>query len=461
MTITSGRPAEAQSARRVFGVAVVARRLAEIVRVNTAACWIEGEVTNLRHGRDRRLLFFTLKDAAEPDGAQLEVFARRGELARGVEPADGMLVQLFGWPELYEPTGRLQIRATRIEPSGEGAILARIEALRRLLDAEGLFAAARKRPLPDLPRCVGLITAADGAARDDVVSGMLARFPAADTVIVRATMQGPACADEVVRALRHLDRDRRVDVIVIARGGGSVQDLLPFSEEAIVRAIAACGTPTVAAIGHERDVSLACLAADVRASTPTAAAALVVPDAAALARDLRTLSERARDGARRAVLRAARELAGLARRPSIAEPARALLERPADRHDELSRRLRRSLDQGRERAAERLAGRARDLARAAARSGADAEAALGGLRTRLARAARAELEGAEAAAAVLRARLGAADPTAPLERGFALVSAPDAAAVTSARAAAAARLLTLRFADGRVGATVTSGPEPS
>jgi len=423
------------SVRRVFSVAVVARRLGEILRQHTRACWIEGEVTNLRHGRDRRLLYFTLKDAQQPDAAQLEVFARRAELARGPEPADGMLVQLFGWPEWYEPGGRLQVRATRIEPAGEGAILARIEELRRRLDAEGLFAAGRKRPLPGFPRRVGLITAADGAARDDVVTGMLARFPAADTVIVRATMQGPACADEVVRALHHLDRDPRVDVIVIARGGGSVQDLLPFSEEVIVRAVAACRTATVSAIGHERDVTLTCLAADVRASTPTAAAALVVPDAAALARDLRTLGERARDAARRSSARA------------------------ADRHGELTGRLGRSLEVGRLRAAERLAGMARDLARAAARAGAAAELSVAALGTRLARAGRGQLDRAQAGTAVLRARLAAADPTAPLERGFALVSAAGAAAVTSAAAAADARDLTLRFADGRVGATVTSGPE--
>ncbi|MDX6644483.1 MAG: exodeoxyribonuclease large subunit [Miltoncostaeaceae bacterium] len=434
MTITSA-PRPGPAPRRVYTVAVVTRRLGEILRERTAACWIEGEVTNLRHGRDRRLLYFTLKDAAEPEAAQLEVFARRAELASGPEPADGMLVQLFGWPELYEQGGRLQIRATRIEPSGEGAILARIEALRRRLDAEGLFAAARKRALPGFPRRVGLVTAADGAARDDVVTGMLARFPAADTVIVRATMQGPACADEVVRALRHLDRDPRVDVIVLARGGGSVQDLLPFSEEAIVRAIAACRTPTVSAIGHDRDVTLACLAADVRASTPTAAAALVVPDAASLSRDLRRLAERAQQAARRSTARA------------------------TDRHGELSRRLGRSLEVGRARAAERLAGIARDLARAAVRAGAGADGAQAALRTRLARAGRGELDRAEAETAVLRARLAAADPTAPLERGFALVSAAGAGAVTSARAAAAARVLTLRFADGRVGATVTSAAE--
>jgi exodeoxyribonuclease VII large subunit len=187
-------------------------------------------------------------------------------------------VVVWGKPEYWAARGSLTFAAAEIRPVGVGALLARIEALRAVLAAEGLFAAGRKRPLPFLPRRVGLITGRASAAERDVVENARRRWPAVDFRIETVAVQGPYAVTEVVDALARLDADPDVDVIVVARGGGSMEDLLPFSDEALVRAVAATTTPVVSAVGHESDVPLVDHVADVRASTPTDAAKRIVPD---------------------------------------------------------------------------------------------------------------------------------------------------------------------------------------
>ena len=187
-------------------------------------------------------------------------------------------MHVFGRPELYAARGTFRLRALSLEPVGLGALTARIEELRRKLAAEGLFEDARKRPLPLLPRRIGLLTGADAAAKRDFVTAVGARFPAARILVSETAVQGPRAPALIAAALAELAAEPGIDVVVLSRGGGSFEDLLPFSDERVVRAVAACPVPIVSAVGHEQDTPLCDLAADARASTPTAAARLVVPD---------------------------------------------------------------------------------------------------------------------------------------------------------------------------------------
>lgn len=432
---------------KVFSVAQVTDALARVVREHTRTIWVSGEVTNLSRGAGGRLLFLRLRD---PGGeAQVDATVLLWETPVPFDIVDGMTVRVRAKPEYFPRHGALRLHVYGIEPHGEGALLARIEALRRTLAAEGLLAPERKRDLPYLPRRVGLVTARDGAARRDVETTIAHRCPSVDLLVVTALMQGAGSPSEVVRALRHLDADPGVDVIVLARGGGSLEDLMAFNDERVARAIAACATPVVAAIGHERDRTIACDVADRRAITPTEAATIVVPDSRALLQDLGTSAARARDGLRRMVARAAADLASTRARPCLARPD-ALVENAARRHADLGRRLRRGLLAARDRAAGELATTAALVPRALQAVLARSEAGVAAGRLRLAGAGVSTVVRAERSLELAAERLAGRDPTRPLRSGFALVTGPDGHVVTSARAALAARAVRLRFADGSV-----------
>ncbi len=261
--------------------------------------WIEGEVTELRRQDRWASVFFTLKDPE--DGATLPAQMPRGQFdALDLNLADGERVHVFGRPELYEQRGELRLRVLTIERFGLGAHLAALERLKRKLASEGLFAAARKRPLPRFPVLIGLVTGNDAAAKRDVLTHIVQRFPPANVLVAETYVQGPRAPASIATAIADLCR-RGVDVVVLARGGGSFEDLLPFSDERVVRAVAGCPVPVVSAVGHEQDTPLCDFAADARASTPTHAARLVVPDLA----ELRLTLARTREALHRAAERAA------------------------------------------------------------------------------------------------------------------------------------------------------------
>ena len=261
--------------------------------------WIEGEVTELRRQQRWASVFFTLKDPE--DGATLPVQMPRGQFdALELGLAEGERVHVFGRAELYEQRGDLRLKALTIERFGLGAHLAALERLKKKLAAEGLFDESRKRALPRFPRLIGLVTGNDAAAKRDVLTHIVQRFPPANLVVAETYVQGPRAAAAIAAAIEDLC-ERGADVIVLTRGGGSFEDLLPFSDERVVRAVAACAVPLVSAVGHEQDTPLCDLAADVRASTPTAAARLVVPDLA----ELRDRLERTRSSLHRSAQRAA------------------------------------------------------------------------------------------------------------------------------------------------------------
>lgn len=322
--------------RKVYSVAAFNRGVGSWL-ARLPSVWVEGEVTELRRQQGWQSVFLTLKDLE--DGSCLPVSMPRATFdALRVELADGDRVHVFGRPELYGARGTFRFRALSLEPLGLGAALARIERLRAKLAAEGLFAAERKRRLPLLPRRIGLLTGNEAAAKRDVVTAVTARFPAARLLVAETYVQGALAAAAIVAALSALAREPEVDVIVLARGGGSFEDLLPFSDERVVRAVAECPVPVVSAVGHEQDTPLCDLAADVRASTPTAAARLVVPDEAELRAGLERLRRTLGRDTRRLLERSRQALAGDAARLTRA-PA-LLVERKRARLDGLAGRLR-------------------------------------------------------------------------------------------------------------------------
>jgi exodeoxyribonuclease VII large subunit len=320
--------------RKVYSVRAFNRGVASYLN-KLPTLWVEGEVTELRRQARWASVFFTLKDPE--DGACLSVQMPRGQFdALQLGLGDGERVHVFGRPEIYEQKAELRLKALTIERYGIGAHLAALERLKKKLAAEGLFAAERKRALPRFPRLVGLVTGNDAAAKRDVLTHIVQRFPPANIVVAETYVQGPRAAVSIATAIGELCA-RGADVIVLARGGGSFEDLLPFSDERVVRAVAECTVPIVSAVGHEQDTPLCDLAADVRASTPTAAARLVVPDLAELRAHLERTRDKLHGGARRAADRHAQRLAGarerLHRAPLLA------LERKRARLDTVNARL--------------------------------------------------------------------------------------------------------------------------
>ena len=262
--------------RKVFTVSAFNRGIGMFLG-RLPAVWVEGEVTELRRNEAWANVFLTLKDPTT--GATLSVTIARRIYDRLTLPlAEGETVHVAGRAELYEQKGELGLRATTVERLGIGAHLVALEQLKRTLAAEGLFAPERKRALPRLPRAIGILTGADAAARGDLVATIRSRFAGTRIVVCETRVQGKGAAGAIVSALRALTEHPDVDVVVLARGGGSFEDLLPFSDERVVRAVASARIPVVSAVGHEQDTPLCDLAADARAATPTAAGALVVPD---------------------------------------------------------------------------------------------------------------------------------------------------------------------------------------
>ncbi|HEY3550673.1 MAG TPA: exodeoxyribonuclease VII large subunit [Gaiellaceae bacterium] len=392
--------------RKVYSVAAFNRGVGQwLSRLPTV--WVEGETTELRRHERWATVFFTLKDPA--DGSCVRVTMARGRFdALRLDLADGERVHVFGRPELYEQRAEFKLRALTIERFGLGAHLASLERLKASLAAEGLFADERKRPLPLLPRRIGVVTGNDAAAKRDLVTTIRTRFPPASVLVAETYVQGPRAAAEIVEAIGALCAEPDVDVIVVTRGGGSFEDLLPFSDERVVRAVAECTVPLVSAVGHEQDTPLCDLAADVRASTPTAAGKLVVP-----------------------------ELTQLSGRLDLARGA-------------LARNVRRTLERDTRQLA-RSAERLRAWPRVAVeREGVRLERALERLRLAPALA----VERKRAALEKSAAKLAALSPVQTLERGYAIVRTESGDVVASTEDVSAGARVDVTVADGGFGARV-------
>ncbi|MGD9763925.1 MAG: exodeoxyribonuclease VII large subunit [Candidatus Binatia bacterium] len=381
----------------VLSVSDLIRLLRATVEGEYAEMWVAGELSNFRLHTSGHV-YFRLKDAR---GQLAAVMFRSAARRLRFTPEDGLAVLAHGRMSVYEARGDLQLYVDMLEPRGVGSAQLALEQLKRRLAEEGLFDAARKRPLPAWPRAVGVVTALSGAAVHDVVTALRARWPCVRILVRPVRVQGPFAGADIVNALADLATWASVDVVVVGRGGGSAEDLWAFNEERVARAIAASPVPVVSAVGHEIDVTLADLAADCRAATPTAAAALVVADGGAVRQQVALRWQ--------ALQRAMRGLLG--RRREHLTGARARLRDP-----------RRVLQEER--------------ARVAALHHRGIRAALTAVRT------------AEARLVAAAARLHALSPLAVLERGYAIARRSDGGVVRAADEVAVGDALDLVFRRG-------------
>ncbi len=281
--------------------------------------WVSGQVVEYKKRPGARMAFFVLRDADQSTSMTVKCWPTVLD-SLGTSFSEGAQVVVHAKPDFYEGSGSLSLMAKEVHTVGVGNLLAQIEALRKKLAAEGLFAQENKQPLPVIPRRIGLVVGRNAKAKQDVMVNALARWPLAEFEVQEVAVQGPTCATEVTRALKELDASPQVEVIVISRGGGAVEDLLPFSEESLVRAASAARTPLVSAIGHEDDWTLIDLAADLRASTPTDAAKKVVPDVHEQWQLIGNAIDRMRMRIDARVGNEIRLVEGYANRPSLTQP---------------------------------------------------------------------------------------------------------------------------------------------
>ena len=449
-TLPAGPP---RLAARVYTVSQVAAEARNVLEGRFGRVRIQGEVSNYRAYPSGHW-YFSLKDA----GARIRcvMFASRNRFVR-FRLRDGDAVVVAGRLSIYESSGDFQAVVNNIEPVGEGALRAAFDALKAKLEAQGLFAAARKRPLPSYPRHIAVISSLAGAALRDVLSVLRRRFPSVRVTCFDVAVQGFEAVGQILGALDRAERMRRPpDVIVVTRGGGSLEDLAAFNAEPVVRRIASCGIPVVSAIGHETDVSLADFAADQRAPTPSAAAEMITPDTAELLAGVARL--RTTLAARLATrLRTDRRLLDAAAR-RLTHPGRALEQRML-RADELEARLTAALRSRLARLRTALAHQDRLLARASPTNGvASRRERVRDLRAQLASATARRVERAAAALDPLARALDAISPLATLARGFAIAAKPDGSRwgrpLTSVADAGVGERIIVHLADGRLGARV-------
>ncbi|MFN2309804.1 MAG: exodeoxyribonuclease VII large subunit [Gammaproteobacteria bacterium] len=412
--------------------------------------WVQGELSNVSRPASGHL-YFTLKDAT----AQVRCAMFRGNNRfLKFRPEDGQQVLVRANLSLYEARGDYQLIAQSLEEAGAGALQRAFEALKQRLAAEGLFDAAHKQPLPTLPRRIGVITSPTGAAIRDILSVLERRFPAIPVLVYPVPVQGAGAGAEIAAAIRRADRHRDCDVLIVARGGGSLEDLWAFNEETVARAIYACGIPVVSGVGHEVDFSIADFVADRRAPTPSVAAEMVSPDQAEWLNQLRTLDTELYKRLARRLERLNERLNWLDKRLEQQHPGQRLRQR-AQRLDDLEPRLQRALRAGlRQRRAE-LATLSARLQRhhpgPRLRRTREREAAL---TLRLHTATRTQLQKLrQRLAGVLRA-LDAVSPLATLERGYAIVTADDGTVLHAAAQAHRGDKILARLAQGRLRCTV-------
>ena len=455
--------APARGGARVYSVRQVLAEARVVVEWRFGRVRIQGELSNLRPAASGHW-YFTLKDAAA--SLRCAMFASRNRFVR-FRPRDGDAVVVSGRLSIYEGRGDFQAVIDHIEQAGEGALRAAYERLKAKLDAEGLFAAAAKRPLPPFPRHIAVVSSRAGAALSDVLSVLRRRLPSVRVTCFDVAVQGVEAPAQIRLAMERAERARhRPDLIIVTRGGGSLEDLAPFNAESVVRRIAACRVPVVSAVGHETDFTLCDLVADQRAPTPSAAAEMATPDTAELLAVIARLqrSLRTRVAAKLAVEH--RVLDAAKRR--LAHPQRVLEQRVL-KADELRERLGAALAAQLASRATAIHHQARLLARSTpARSLAIHRERLRELRGRLLGATEARGQRAATALSGLALALGAVSPLATLKRGFAIVARPDGSRwgrpLASAREAAAGDAIVAHLADGRLlarveGAVIAPGRE--
>jgi exodeoxyribonuclease VII large subunit len=435
---------EPRPSRRIWPVRELVGQIRELVEQEYVDVWVEGEISNFRPAPSGHV-YFTLKDA----DAQLPIvlFRRQAMLLR-FRPEDGLHVLVRGRISIYEQRGQLQLVAEIMEPVGAGSLQLAFEQLKERLKAEGLFETARKRSLPPFPRTVGIVTSPTGAVIRDFLNVVARRHSGLNVLLYPVSVQGDSAPAEIERAIADLNASGRVDLVVIARGGGSLEDLAAFNSEQVARAIAASSLPVVSAIGHETDFTIADFVADLRAPTPSAAAELVTAAQHRIAEHVATQSHRLERGMRLRLLQAQQCLSAL--RVDRAESrVTTFLHRSAQRLDDLTFRLESSVTTSLRSRRARVDGLAAGCLRHDPRQSiAEARMRLINLRTRLDRSFDRTMKRAGFRLGSLDARLRALSPLSVLDRGYALVFASDGTVVRSSSQLASGDIVTTRLAEG-------------
>ena len=438
---------------RVLSVGELTREIKDLLTGAFPAVWVKGEVSGWKGPNQSGHLYFKLKDAS----AALECAMFRGSAAKlSFTPKDGLEVEAFGEISVYEPRGGYQLIIKQLRPAGIGALLAQLEELKRRLAAEGLFDPSRRQPLPRYPRTIGVVTSPVGAAVRDVVKVLRTRWPGIRIVLAPVKVQGEGAAAEIAAAIERFDRWGGADLLIVGRGGGSIEDLWAFNEEPVVRAIAAARTPIVSAVGHEVDVTLADHAADVRAATPSNAAELAVRDARETRQQVKAYALRMQVRVRHRLERLQRDLTAILRQHGFRR-VKDLFTHWRQRTDDLRGRLDQGVQGALEAARERWerACGAWGLREAVPRRLAELRAGWDRSRTALDDAIVARVLDRRRQALALGDQLRALSPRRVLERGYALVRGPGGRFVRSAASLATGAHVTLEFAQGEADATVT------
>lgn len=443
---------EPKLSRRIWPVRDLVARVRDLVEQEFGEVWAEGEISNYRPAPSGHV-YFTLKDT----GAQLPVvlFRRQAMLLR-FRPEDGLHVLVRGRVSVYEQRGQMQLVAETMEPVGAGSLQLAFEQLKERLKAEGLFDASRKRPLPAFPRTAAIVTSPTGAVIRDFLNIVSRRHSGLNVLLYPVSVQGDSAPAEIQAALAALNAGNFADLIVLARGGGSLEDLAAFNSEQVARAIAASRLPVVSAIGHETDFTISDFAADLRAPTPSAAAELVTEAAHQIADRLQAQSSRLERAARYQLLQAQQRLA---RVPASRAEARvtALLHRLAQRVDELTFRQESALDAQLRRRRQRITDLAAAVLRRDPRQAvAHARQHLFDYRNRIHRSMEQRLHASHAHLGALDARLHSLSPLAVLDRGYALVLSAEGGLIRSVAQVAADDQITTRLADGSIASRVES-----
>jgi exodeoxyribonuclease VII large subunit len=443
---------EPQAVRRIWPVRDLVARARDLVEREFVDVWVEGEISNCRAAPSGHV-YCTLKDAE----AQLPVvlFRRQATLLR-FRPEDGLHVLVRGRVSVYEQRGQMQLVAETMEPVGAGSLQLAFEQLKERLKAEGIFDASRKRPLPAFPRTAGIVTSPTGAVIRDFLNIVRRRHSGLNILLYPVSVQGESAPAEIEAGIAALNGSGLVDVIVVARGGGSLEDLAAFNSERVARAIAASRVPVVSAVGHETDFTIADFAADLRAPTPSAAAELVTEAHHKIGEYLAAQSARLERATRFQLLQIRQRLAHVQQSRAQARVA-ALLHRLAQRLDDLTFRQESALSSQIRRRQTRIAElRAAVLRHDPRQAIAHACAHLADYRTRLQRTMEQTLHASRAAAGALDARLHSLSPLAVLDRGYALVLAADGRLIRSVTQVAPGDPLTTRLADGAFSSRVDS-----
>ncbi|MGD0074864.1 MAG: exodeoxyribonuclease VII large subunit [Candidatus Binataceae bacterium] len=432
---------------KALGVTQFVRMVREALEANLDQCWVVGEVSNARIAPSDHL-YFTLKDSRS---AIAVVMFRSASQKLRFKLTDGMEVMVRGRASLYEARGALQFYAEEVQPRGAGALQLAFEQLKARLSAEGLFDAARKRPLPFMPRAIGLVTALGGAALHDMMTVLAERFPNLHLIIRSARVQGVGASAEVAEALDDLNRDGRAQVIIVGRGGGSLEDLWAFNEEVVARAIYRSAIPVVSAVGHEIDYTIADFVADARAPTPTAAAHLVVPRKADLKGRLDETSATLAGAIESTIVSHRRHLAQLGAR--VREP-RSVLRQIRQRLDEASAAVTEAVIAG-------IRARRQEILGLGARLRAPRieipRRELTTLEERLVVAGSRAVQAPRERLAALAARLDSLSPLRVLERGYAVVTdAASGRAIVDAATVSIGDELEIRLRSGRLRARTSA-----